>query len=179
MRDLEGYALLCMELLDNLNIPYGDIQEVVPNTRAGSRWGQCQRKTSGFSISINADLLQEANAERGLVNTLLHEMLHTCPGCMNHGDQWKKYADSIFRAYGINVKRTSSAADKGVVERTVGQREEYKYKLRCDKCGRMWKYKRASKTVRNHSKYIHSGCGGKLILTEIYDQQHIFEEKQR
>ena len=164
MRDLETYAVTCMEMLDDLSIPYGKILEVTPNTRAGSRWGQCRKTPAGYSININADLLREANDERGLMNTLLHELLHTCPGCMNHGKIWKGYAEQVRLAYGYDVKRCSSAEEKGVTEKTVGRKEDYKYFCRCEKCGYVFKYKRMCKTVENPGRYIHTDCGGRLAL---------------
>ena len=163
MRDLQEYGLKCMEMLDALAIPYGNVLEIVVNTRAGSRWGQCRKIPSGYSININADLLNEKNAEEGLINTLLHELIHTCPNCMNHGEIWKNYAARVYRRYGYDVKRTSSAEDKGVVEKTVGRKEDYKYFCKCEKCGYVWKYKRMCDTVRYPGKYQHHGCGGKLV----------------
>jgi len=163
MRDLLKYGAMCMDMLDDLNIPYGNVLEIVINTRAGKRWGQCKKISSGYSININADLLREENDEAGLINTLLHELLHTCPNCMNHGECWKRYAAMINRRYGYDVKRTSSAEEKGVVIRNVGRKEEYKYFCKCEKCGYVWRYKRMCETVRNPGKYQHHGCGGKLM----------------
>ena len=53
----------------------------------------------------------------GLKNTIIHELLHTCVGCMNHKAKWKFYADKVNRAYGYDdIKRTSTADEKGVKE---------------------------------------------------------------
>ena len=54
MRDLEKYALECMEMLDNLGITYGNIKEFTVNTRALRRWGQCCKRPNGYYINIIA-----------------------------------------------------------------------------------------------------------------------------
>ena len=115
MRDLETIAYECMEKLDALAIPYGNVTEISVNYRAKSRWGQCRHGKDGtHSININAELLDERNDVRGLENTILHELLHTCPGCNNHGEIWKTYAEKVNAAYGYNIKRCSDAYEKGI-----------------------------------------------------------------
>lgn len=114
MRDLELITLACMEKLDKLGIPYGNILEVTINTRAKSRWGQCRHCAEGHKINISARLLDDSTDIRGLENTILHELLHTAPGCNNHGAVWKAYAEKVNAAYGYNIKRASTAYEKGV-----------------------------------------------------------------
>jgi len=115
MRDLEAIAYECMEKLDALEIPYGNVTEISVNTRAKSRWGQCRHKPDGtHTININVELLDESNDIRGLENTIIHELLHTCPGCNNHGPIWKTYAEKVRAAYGYDIKRCSDAAEKGI-----------------------------------------------------------------
>lgn len=115
MRDLQMVARDCMSMLDCLKIPYCYDVRFTVNTRAKKRWGQCIRRVNGsYDININVILLDESTDIRGLENTILHELLHTCEGCMNHGAIWKKYAEMVYKAYGYNVKRTSDAYEKGV-----------------------------------------------------------------
>lgn len=90
MRNLEDVAIECMEMLDRIGIKYGNVKEVIPNSRARSRWGQCKIVPGGFQININVDLLDERNSIDGLKETLLHELLHTVSGCFNHGREWKE-----------------------------------------------------------------------------------------
>lgn len=114
MKNLEEYAIRCMEELDAIGIEYGNIVEVKANTRAKKRWGQCKAIPGGYSINISVALLDERNNEQGLKETIIHELLHSCKGCMNHGEKWKRLAQKVNRAYGYNIKRCSSAEDKGV-----------------------------------------------------------------
>ena len=115
MRDLIDFTIQCMNELDRIGIPYGNVIDVTINTRAKKRWGQCRKVPGGFTININVVLLDEKNDVDGLRNTIFHELLHTCPDCWNHGTQWKAYAAMIRRELGYNIQRTSSAEEKGVI----------------------------------------------------------------
>ena len=66
MRDLTEYAIRSMEYLDNIGIEYGNIIDFTVNTRARNRWGQCRAVPGGYTININAALLDERNDENGL-----------------------------------------------------------------------------------------------------------------
>ena len=60
------------------------------NTRAKKRYGRCICKNGWYEIELSAHLV---HADSSFVYTVLaHEVLHTCPGCMNHGPLWKQYA---------------------------------------------------------------------------------------
>ena len=111
MRDLQSYVINCMEKLDHIGIEYGNVIDVEINTRAKNRWGQCKRIPGGYTINVNAALLDEniCPDDLGLKNTILHELLHSCNGCFNHGDKWKILAQKVYDEYGINIKRTSTS----------------------------------------------------------------------
>lgn len=49
------------------------------------RWGQCTcLGGNNYAISINVILLRDDTNIDGLKNTIIHELLHTCPNCMKH-----------------------------------------------------------------------------------------------
>lgn len=135
----------CKVLLDNLNIYYGNITNVSVNTRAKKRWGQCKRVGGTFEISINSCLLDETNPIEALENTILHELLHTVYGCFNHGEMWQLMANKVNKAYGYNIKRCSTANEKGVSDEYV--QNAYHYFITCNKCKAQWKYMKMCKTV--------------------------------
>ena len=161
MRDIYEYASVCMELLDDLGIEYGRVIRFDINTRAKKRWGQCKIEKYGYSININADLLDEENDSDGLTETIIHELLHTIPGCMNHGKKWKSMAEKVNQAYGLNIARCSSAEDKGVTKRDINK-VEYKYILQCDSCGNTYGRIRMSNAVKFPKAYRCGCCGGEL-----------------
>lgn len=60
--------------------------------------------------------LREDTDIDGLKNTIIHELLHTCKGCMKHTGEWKQLAEKVNRYYGYNIKRCDSADEKGISE---------------------------------------------------------------
>lgn len=137
-----------------LNIPVGYIDDITVNYRAKSRWGQCRKRraTGRYVIEINAELLRDDVDDMATMDTVVHEVLHTCEGCMNHGTLWKRYANMVNRAYGYNIKRTTSAEAKGLESRT----KTAKYVVTCDGCGHKYGFARETKTI----KIIRGNIGG-------------------
>ena len=167
MRDLNMYASICMKELDSIDIKYGSIKKFVVNTRATRRWGNCSgNKVNGFTIQISAVLLDECNDEIGLKNTIIHELLHSCDGCMNHGASWKRLAEKVNSKLGYNIKRCSSASEKGVVEdhRLDNRRQ---YVIVCEKCGLTYTRQRACRLVENPELFRCGRCGGKLKKIDL------------
>lgn len=114
MRDLYKVFVDCKNKLDALDIPYGKVAEITINRRAKKRWGQCRLIDGKYYINISEVLLREENSIRGLEETIIHELIHTCEGCMNHGPVWKAYVETVNKAFGYNIKRTNSPYDKGI-----------------------------------------------------------------
>ena len=90
--------------LRELGIPLGKhiAPQVEVNTRAQRRLGCCVCREGRFTIQVSARLLEDAPLLRA---TLLHELLHTCPGCLNHGPAWKSYAKTVGEALGLSITR--------------------------------------------------------------------------
>ncbi len=88
MRDLNIYARICMFELDCLKIKYAKNLTLKVNTRAKTRLGVCKKSGDCYEIEIAAILLDERTPEEYLKNTLMHELLHTCYGCMKHTGRW-------------------------------------------------------------------------------------------
>jgi len=176
-RNLNTIAKECMAELDKLNIRYGNVIRFEPNSRAKKRWGQCRRVPTGFTININVDLLDVRNPIEALKTTIIHELLHTCEGCMNHGATWKSLAAKVNRAYGYNIKATSSASEKGVTYRREDVElktytrtysvETYKYAIKCESCGCVIKRKRMSNAIKYTNLYRCGLCGGKLKRIDL------------
>lgn len=146
MRDLQKAFQNCIGLMDEIHMDYGKITEVTVNTRAKHRWGQCKCKVIGFkyngepiyeySINISSLLLNERVPIESLQNTIIHEILHTCPGCANHGYEWKRRAAIVKRELGYDIKRCSSFEERGVDASLIEEYKAPKYVVRCKKCGR-------------------------------------------
>ena len=161
MRDLIDFTIQCMNELDRIGIPYGNVIDVTINTRAKKRWGQCRKVPGGFTININVVLLDEKNDVDGLRNTIFHELLHTCPDCWNHGTQWKAYAAMIRRELGYNIQRTSSAEEKGVITEPETERTP-KYQIVCNSCGHIWERYKMCKAIKRIENFRCGYCNGML-----------------
>ncbi len=166
MYNLYSVFAKCKSNLESMEIPVAKVVTVEINYRAHRRWGQCKLKPNGaYAININVDLLKEANPLSALQNTIYHELLHTCPNCMNHGSTWTSYASKVNSVTGLNIKRCSTSEEKGIVERREPKRVVH-YIISCQSCGASWKRQRASKVIQNIKNYKCT-CGGCLKVEQV------------
>jgi predicted SprT family Zn-dependent metalloprotease len=129
------------------------------NTRALTRWGQCRHNPDGTHIiEISYRLMEDSVSEEALMNTLMHELIHTIKGCNNHGVNFKRVAAQINRAYGLNIKTCTSAAEKGVAE--VQRKVVIKHRFVCEDCGQTVERQRESDFTRRYQRYTCGCCGG-------------------
>ena len=156
MKNIYRYMERAVNEVYAAGIPIGKIREVQVNGRA-RRWGRCTKRPDGtYVIQINACLLMDDVDDMGLMDTLVHEVLHTCDGCMNHGPLWKHYADIMNRKYGYNIKRLNSASEKGLESVRLSRA---KYIIRCLDCGEVYTYEREGRAVKLIKRYgFNSGC---------------------
>lgn len=147
-----------------LNIPVSSNinSNITINTRAKGRFGQCKKRNGGYLIEISEHLTQAEN--KYIKQTIAHEVLHTCPNCMNHGLTWKAYAMKMNMYYGYEISRTNSCENMGIVSPRI---ENAKYIIVCKNCGKKLYRQRESKTIKNIERY-HCKCGGKLEVYKTY-----------
>ena len=150
----------CCHKLDEIGIEYGKITSVAINTRAKNRWGQCKLVNGGYSISISDRLMGDSVALIHLETTVIHEILHTCNGCMNHGKTWKNLAEKVNRAYGYNIKRTTSSEEKGI--EPVHTSYIIKHKFVCKGCGQVVTRQRESDFTKRYQYYRCGICKGQF-----------------
>lgn len=162
MKDLEALTKECMADLASIGIKCGRVRNVAVNTRAKSRWGLCKRVAVGvFDISIAEVLLKDDTDIRMAKNTIVHELLHTVPGCFGHKGKWKLLAETVNKFLPqYNIKRTASYEVKGLD--TSPKEPIYRYCLRCTDCGREIFRQKQSKVITNYKKYRCGKCGGKF-----------------
>jgi len=172
MKDLQLYANICKSELDKLGITYGNNITFSINTRAKTRWGQCKRKNYNpitktydkYEININSALLDDSTSETGLKNTIIHELLHTCEGAHGHTGVWASLANIVNNKYHYNIKRTSSAVDKGcTVENAIVHNHQNNYAVECPACHHKWTRTQMSSIISNPSKYMCNSCGERLV----------------
>lgn len=115
MWNLDDEAKRCIAQVAHLGIPIGSIQGFYTQYKLRGAWGVCRLREDGaFDIFINARLLSGDVPVESLRATITHEILHTCPGCFNHGRIWKQYATVVTDTYGYRICRTNTIQEKGI-----------------------------------------------------------------
>lgn len=156
MTDPQELMQTLAEQLRALGIPVSTRidPQVQINTRAKARLGCCIRRGERFTIEVSATILQD---EPCLRQTLVHELLHTCPDCQNHGTKWKQYAQWVNHAWGMGIARLTSMP--------AGQstKKPPRYTLRCSGCGALFYRERRCLLVQYPQRY-RCACGGSLQL---------------
>lgn len=171
MRDLLAAFNNCTIMLSEIGIKYGEIIEVSVNRRAKNRWGQCRRIYTGiankpycYKINISEILLDERVPIEALNNTIIHEILHTCHGCMNHGIEWKAKAALVKNKLGYDIQRCDSQEDKLISsEVTKDYIKPPKYVVRCVKCGKEIGKSRMCDLIRYPEAHIHIPCRSEFV----------------
>lgn len=161
MKNLNNLFNQCIKEVKAIGIEPGNIVAVTVNTRAKTRWGQTKKNGNSYTINISDRILQDEQDDLIAKDTIIHEILHTCTDCMNHGFNWKALANKVNRAYPqYHISRTTSAEEKGIEARKA---VDYRYNVICKECGNTWNYDRAGKVVQNTGRF-YCPCGGKLTV---------------
>jgi predicted SprT family Zn-dependent metalloprotease len=111
---------------------------------------------SKWVLELNDDIIK---------NTIMHELIHCLPYCNNHGKEFKKYAELINEKLGYEIQRLGNKEkdyEKSNIVFDKSDEVEYKYKIRCKKCGIVFYRQRLKKNfIRD---YRCGACKGKLEL---------------
>ena len=136
-------------------VPPRILPQVRLTRRAVTRFGCCIRQADGsYRIELAQRLLEAP--EEACLQTLAHEVLHTCPGCRNHGARWKEYARRMNEAYGYAISRTGSCEALGVADA-----RPVRHLVVCTRCGMEFPRSRRSPLV-DHPERYRCRCGGVL-----------------
>lgn len=131
---------------------------VIINNRAKRRFGRCSRvpfKDYDYEIELNGQLLHVE--EKKALNTLVHEILHSCEGCQNHGPIWKRHARKMNAKFGYDISTTSSYEKMGL------EKPKARYVVKCQSCGNEIGRQQRSKLITQTNRYKCT-CGGKFKL---------------
>lgn len=138
----------CANILSSIG--YKDVEanryNVAFSKRLMNTYGRCKKVGRNmYTITINEPYLRIGSPEN-IHNTIMHEVIHSVQGCMNHGAKFK----AVGRRVNENYKYTK-------IE-TYGHDEVYlnskeylnkkKYKVVCNSCGKEWLYQKTSKVIK-------------------------------
>ena len=94
-------------------------------------------------IGINKKLIGE---DFEIEKTMVHELIHTIPGCSNHGPNFKRYAGLINRHYPEYNVSTYYTPDSAETE-NIADTKKPKYVVICETCGTKTYFYRKCKTL--------------------------------
>ena len=139
-------------------------------TKSTRNWGVCDVKglRSGnphYTISLTEHMTHISR--RAVENTVIHELLHTIDGCMNHGPLWKSYAGHVEHDFGYHIMRVNgdkSPEDVSYLRglRAAKSKGHFIYIIKCPECGTEWRYDRLAPVVKDPSHYSCRRCHRKL-----------------
>lgn len=151
-----------------------DISEVTINSRAKKRLGCCKEIREGrrkkYRIEISS--LLEGMEEKQIKEVILHELLHTCPGCMNHGNKWKEYAAKLNRLHGYEITTAADYKKLGI-EAEQAVTGNFRYMICCKKCGNKGYRMKKSKVILHPENYKCSVCGGELEVYRLVQRKNL------
>lgn len=136
------------------------------NRRAKKRLGCCKKEKSLMQekFIIEVALVMQTETDEKIKEILIHELLHTCKGCFNHGPAWKALAQKVNQAYGYKI---STYVDTRQLNIDKPAPPKYKYKITCSSCKTAFYRQKRSKLIEKPQRYRCGKCGGRLIVREI------------
>lgn len=139
MKDLNKLLDSALAMCDEVGIPYGTIRIITLNNRLSRAWGRCLSQDGGktFWIEIQGKFAQdEFSTDKAVIAVIIHEIIHTCEGCWNHGSQFMAYGKRIADRFGINVAATDSP--ENLIVDSIAWNQSKKYEVKC-KCRSIYK----------------------------------------
>ena len=150
-------------ILETLDKGYGIISDVWPTftrPRIGFydiKIGQSRTNWATIFIHSNDDfqpfrlivsdiferIPDENIAQRALLETLIHEAIHTIPGCANHQQKFKRVC-ALVNAANPSLKITVTSNFKNYGIKDFSKREvkvTETWDIKCTDCGKTWHYK--------------------------------------
>lgn len=134
--------------------------DVKLSNRSKKMFGCCKSYNDNFyGITINENYLRTAKPEN-IHELIMHEVIHSLNGCMNHGYAWKSVAAKVNRVYNFKtIERlaTSQEYDDNYLN------SQYKHRITCDGCHKTWGWLNYSSKVRAciKGKCTCKRCGSK------------------
>ena len=162
---MKNYMAMFNEALDvvhGLGIKTGNIIDVSLNYRAKNRAGQCRRNnvSNTYSLNFNYLIFNDKANDTEVMNTIIHEILHTCKDCMTHKGEWKRLANIVNANTKYNITRCANYENLGI--ESPKEERKHNYVFVCEDCGQVIIRERASKFTKNYHAYRCGECGGEF-----------------
>lgn len=146
IKDIQEEIQECLSIIDHIGIERKNaIYNVVISNRMTKTLGYCKRiklKPLTFQITISANHLLWSNPQE-VHDTIMHEVLHSMPDCMNHGPKWQMYGKLVQK---FEPKYTIERLSTDPTYRQFLQNSA-KYSISCKSCGWKVSYQKRTKSI--------------------------------
>ena len=126
----------------------------VINTRLFKALGRCHCEGyNRYTIEVNQGHF-EMDSYQECLDTIMHELIHSLKGCMNHGPNFQRAARKVnfnYPEFTIGTHSTETSYVKNVY-RKEKRKEAKKYMVKCTTCGHTWKYARKTNLIKTLDK---------------------------
>jgi hypothetical protein len=109
-RQIKDCLFEAIKNVRSLGYSVGCITDITISSRYKRAWGKCYRNGNTFRIGLGTNLLR--TTDTAVRDTIHHEVIHTVPGCFNHGFKWKMVAAQCDAKFGTRIKRVTSEEEK-------------------------------------------------------------------
>lgn len=115
----------------------------VKYTRARSYWAQVRKRGTGMYELIISNVFEsipdEQTARNRFTSSVIHELIHTIPGCWDHRTKFQRICQLVnYRYPQYQLQTSTSMEDVGLVEPLQTPR----YLVICKCCGHIYNYMR-------------------------------------
>lgn len=165
---LSDLASEARKVLNDLKAPYKE-KTPISVGKFTSYYGICKHRQtpSGrykFNIEIAKWLIDTKN-EDAIINTIIHEYLHTIDPKAGHKGSWKRWANIVSKNTKYKIERCESYEEKSISEDSI----PHNYKVVCENCGNTFYYERLTKFIKTHGKGYRC-CKCKENKFKFYDK---------
>lgn len=106
-------------------------------------------------------------------SVIAHEVIHTFPGCFNHGDKFKMYGRllmSVCPHVFINTAIFDAKYENALrMKHAQNGTHQKRWLVECQGCGQQIWRERRCKLVDNPGRYHCGICGGRLSVVDMFD----------
>ena len=103
---IEELKILVLQIRKDMKqakIPCGVIEEVKIARKNARYFATTEINNNGKYIITFSGVALLAG-KKSLINTIMHELCHTCKGAYNHGAKFKKYGDMVYKTFGQKIE---------------------------------------------------------------------------
>ena len=137
-----------------INLGYSELSNnsyhIELNNRFTNRLGDCSRiKQFNYRIRLNQKRLQY-DTKKDVQNTIMHELIHSINGCMNHRTKFQNVARHVNSSYSQYHIATHSQCSNytNIYRKELKQKRDEKYVVNCFNCNQEWRYSRETKLIK-------------------------------